>query len=284
MRSGNPSEKEIVVASVSGGKDSTAMCLHLKERGIPFRAVHLVTGWDHPITMDYVRETLPKVIGVPVVEIGLEGGMVELIRRKKLFPNGGRMRFCTSELKVEPMARYIDNLTNYADVVNAVGIRAEESEDRAQWSEWARTEWADSWTWAPILKWTFQDVVDIHARHGVAPNPLYLKGAERVGCWPCIFAKKEEIRLLAQMDPERIDLIEQLEAEMNEGAKQRGTREGRTWFKSKGQGGPTPIRKAVEWSMTSHGGKQFELFSASPRDAGCMRWGLCDTGAKGYDV
>jgi hypothetical protein len=38
-----------------------------------------------------------------------------------------------------------------------------------------------------------------------------------------------------------------------------------------------PIRKVVEWSRTANGGRQFELFAGRDADAGCMRWGLCET-------
>lgn len=38
------------------------------------------------------------------------------------------------------------------------------------------------------------------------------------------------------------------------------------------------IRKVVDWSRTAYGGKQYELFTSTDADAGCMRWGLCDTG------
>jgi hypothetical protein len=38
-----------------------------------------------------------------------------------------------------------------------------------------------------------------------------------------------------------------------------------------------PIDKVLQWARTSLGGRQFELFAASPREAGCTRWGLCDT-------
>ena len=55
-----------------------------------------------------------------------------------------------------------------------------------------------------MTEWEFQDfdaevwrpdtlergeVIEIHHRHGLRPNPLYLLGATRV-CWPCIFARK----------------------------------------------------------------------------------------------
>ena len=35
----------VLVVSVSGGKDSTATCLHLKELGIPYQAIFFDTGW-----------------------------------------------------------------------------------------------------------------------------------------------------------------------------------------------------------------------------------------------
>ena len=40
----------------------------------------------------------------------------------------------------------------------------------------------------------------------------------------------------------------------------------------------TPIDDVVQWSRTSRGGKQYELF-ASGAD-GCMRWGMCETASE----
>lgn len=37
-----------------------------------------------------------------------------------------------------------------------------------------------------------------------------------------------------------------------------------------------PIDEVVRWSRTAFGGKQFEMFAPADRDAGCMRWGLCE--------
>ena len=38
-----------VMASVSGGKDSTALMLALREADVPFRAVFADTGWESPV-------------------------------------------------------------------------------------------------------------------------------------------------------------------------------------------------------------------------------------------
>ena len=61
----------VVIASVSGGKDSTAMCLYLQELGIPYRAVHMDTGWEHSDTDHYVRNVLPDIVG-PIETIKAE--------------------------------------------------------------------------------------------------------------------------------------------------------------------------------------------------------------------
>jgi 3'-phosphoadenosine 5'-phosphosulfate sulfotransferase (PAPS reductase)/FAD synthetase len=84
-----------VVASVSGGKDSAAMSLHLTELGIEHDRVFADTGWEHPRTYDYLRGELTRVLG-PIVEVRGPRGMADLIRWKGMFPSR-KHRFCTSE-------------------------------------------------------------------------------------------------------------------------------------------------------------------------------------------
>jgi 3'-phosphoadenosine 5'-phosphosulfate sulfotransferase (PAPS reductase)/FAD synthetase len=94
-----------IVASISGGKDSTALCLHLKEKGIKYHAVHMDTGWEHPTTDEYIRDVLEKAIG-PITWIPRKYTFKELCIHKRMFPSR-IIRFCTSELKVLPFQRYI---------------------------------------------------------------------------------------------------------------------------------------------------------------------------------
>ena len=253
-----------IVASVSGGKDSAAMSLYLTELGLEHTRIFMDTGWEHPATYDYLRGPLTDKLG-PIEEIRSEkypGGMVQLIKSKGMFPSR-RIRFCTQELKVKPIIDYLQGLED--EPVNAVGIRGGESLARSKLPEWEFQKGFDCECWRPILSWSFEDVVSIHKRHGLAPNPLYLEGASRVGCWPCIHARKKEIAFLANKDPARISAI----AEMESG-------NGYTFFQ--GSKERLNIKEVVEWSRTSHGGRQFELFDSADDQAGCMRWGLCDLG------
>lgn len=308
------------IASVSGGKDSTAMCLHLIEQGIEFEAVTMDTGWEHPGTYRYLDEVLPGVIGPirrlgckwpvlpePLEAVALEcerlldlpdlpdgtprrSAMVRFILKRAMFPTRLR-RFCTQELKIRPIQRYIKTVHKTGALpVNVVGIRAAESRARAKLPEREISEPMDCMVWRPLIRWTTQDVIDIHARHNVTPNPLYLSGAERVGCWPCINSRKAEIRHMADTDARRVQVIQLLEAITLKQQRDRAAAKGvsleerghsaPTFFHGQAGGGALgmmpPIDRVVEWSRTSRGGRQTTLWGEHETDAGCMRWGLCD--------
>ena len=295
-----------LVVSVSGGKDSTATCLHLQEMGLPYRAIFFDTGWEHADTYEYLTDYLPSKIGpieqlsnkremrTPELEalakkyetkIGRYSPMIRGIIDKGVFP-GRIMRYCTRQLKVAPAVKYLRGMDD--EPINVVGIRAQESRARAKMPEWEWSEKMDCEVWRPLISWTVQDVIEIHQRHNVRPNPLYLGDhpSERVGCYPCIFARKSEIKGIAARSPERIDLIRDLENDVTKLAEARAQRKGeelkhrRAWFQPKDGSrlGTWPIDKAVEWSRTKRGGRQFELFDALPGEQGCVRWGMCDTG------
>lgn len=278
-----------IVASVSGGKDSAAMSLYLMELGLDFEPVFMDTQWENQATYEWLRGPFTKALGRPIREIGNPLGMRGLIQKKGMFPSRQR-RFCTQELKVYPMRDYLSALLDRGvEPVNAVGIRAEESEARARMPEREWMKEYDCEVWRPIIRWTEQEVIDIHRRHGLAPNPLYLAGASRVGCWPCIFSRKAEIRMVADTDPARIDLMVAMEKEVEPLAAARYAEKGETfeslgyhaptWFQSrlKTDGGtPWPILKVVAWSRTKlRKNDDVEPFDDPMR--GCMRWGLCDS-------
>jgi 3'-phosphoadenosine 5'-phosphosulfate sulfotransferase (PAPS reductase)/FAD synthetase len=269
-----------VVASISGGKDSAAMALHFMELGIPFRSVFADTTWEHPKTYEYLTGPLTKKIG-PIDIVRGDQSFEELIRSKGMFP-ARLTRFCTEYLKVVPLQRYFKALPDDHDYVSAVGIRSEESKSRAEMPEWEWSTAFDCEIWRPIKNWTEQDVIDIHRRHDLEPNPLYLLGSRRVGCWPCIFAPKREVKLVAETDPDRIDRIRQLEADIYEIRTKRFAARGEvqkypsTFFTLRPDNVKhvtTPIDEVVEWARKG----QLDIFGDEDARDGCMRWGLCGT-------
>ena len=215
-----------IILSISGGKDSTAMALWLRELEIPAVPVFCDTGWEHPETYRYLREVLPRLIG-PVVELRGELDMIGWIRRLRMFPSRSR-HWCTDRLKLRLIRRYLRTLG--PDPVDCVGVRAEESDVRAGLSLWER-ERGYYEVWRPILHWPLSEVWAIHERHGCPRNPLYDLGATRVGCWPCVWSGRADLRLVADSDPDRISLIRSLEQEI-----------GKTLFPGRS------IDAAVEWA------------------------------------
>lgn len=267
----------VVVASVSGGKDSAAMSLYLKELGIDHVRVFADTGWEHPKTYEYLRGELTRVIG-PIVEVRGALTLPELARKKGIFPSR-RKRYCTDLLKVAPIGAYLNSLD--VEPVNTIGVRAEESAERAMMPKW---EWSDAFnveTWRPIIDWSLDDVIAIHKRHGLAPNPLYLLGAERVGCFPCINAGRGELLLLDRIAPERIAEIRELERAVTErardvvGARGESLLHPRSLLRERGTTFGADIDGQIAWARSN----QVDKF-ASAADRGCARWGMCESAPK----
>ena len=310
-----------IVVSVSGGKDSTATCLHLMELGFSpheYDRVFFDTGWEHPYVYDYLNEDLPPVVG-PIqmlrasVELDAEretiarefeerlghpSAMVRLSLKKTMFSSRQR-RWCTDLLKVAVAKDYLE--PKGGNVINVVGIRAQESKARSIMVEWEFTPKFNCDTWRPLLDWKTKDVIAIHHRHGVRPCRLYLEqNADRVGCYPCIYARKAELRSISDHSPDRIDLLADLEKAVQALADKRDQERGivrppghtKTWFQNqrssydpaigKRNGDGWPIRKVIRWARTTRGGSldQLELFTDPVGHQGCVRWGMCDTGSE----
>lgn len=289
------------VLSLSGGKDSAAAALWLREQGIEHVRVFMDTGWEHAALyehLDYLERELGPIvrihsdIAIPdayveevtalEARLGRPSPMIRWCVKKALFPSRVR-RWCTQELKVRPFLRWVDEQDD--DITNIVGIRAEESQARRNLPEREPMPGAEHVeVWRPLIRWTEQDVIDIHSRHGLRPCRLYLEGASRVGCWPCIMARKAELRMLAD-DDARVSIMRDVEALLARvilDRKHEHPNGAPTFYQTRalddnGQNKCWPIDRVLEWARTGQGGRQFELFAASPREAGCTRWGLCDT-------
>lgn len=260
---------ERFVVGFSGGKDSLAAALLCRDLG-PTTLLHADTGWEHPGHAEYVRAAA-EALGLPLVIAQSErGGMVDVIRHKRMFPSRTR-RFCTTELKIKPIAAYLRAQED--EVVNVVGVRAEESAARAKQGEWSTFEEADVWTWRPLLRWPLEHVLDTIRRSGIAMHPHYHDGATRVGCYPCIYARKAEIAALPDW---RVAEIAALEEEIEAGAKDGGRR---AFFQcsdplNTSGTGFVPVRRVVEWAKTSRGGR--DMLLPLPVEAPCIAWGLCE--------
>ena len=279
------------------------MALWLREQGLeetnPLYYVYADTGWEHEDVYRYLEEVIEPLLGDRFHRVKSKkypGGMRELVTTKGAFASR-KMRFCTDELKKKPIRDFIREVATEHDLlpINAVGIRAAESKARSNMLEWEPGSILGAklceWTWRPLITYTIAQVVELHTRHNIPPCSLYLRDqypSKRVGCWPCLMSRKQEIKAVAITSPERIKEIAQLEEVVAERATVRLEKRGET-FESLGLNKPTffqakdgsgecwPIDKVVKWSKTVYGGTQYELFlPADESERGCQMWGLCD--------
>lgn len=269
------------VVSVSGGKDSTALyCWAIEQWGKDgFRAVFADTGHEHPVTLNYVRN-LSEMAAGPVIE-WVRADFTERLAKKGKEASGNpfldmmlwkgrapstKAQFCTEHVKLRPIGLWLEQIREDAEVIMYTGIRAGESEKRAKMPEREYMSLYDCDTVRPLLHWSEKRVFDYLESKGVPPNPLYQHGSTRVGCYPCIHARKSE---LANMPDWAWDKLAEWEKRL-----------GRSWFPAGLMPGifiPT-VEDAREWAATSHGGRQFDMFTEDAKDIpSCLStWGACE--------
>jgi 3'-phosphoadenosine 5'-phosphosulfate sulfotransferase (PAPS reductase)/FAD synthetase len=203
---------------LSGGKDSTACLLWAletlpKEDIIPY---YIDTKWEHDAVYKYL-DYLEDKLDIKIKRIESEG-MEALSKRKKMMPNR-MMRFCTENLKVKPAIEFYKTFQEKKiDFINIVGVRREESKSRAYTESFKISEDGIK-TLYPITYWDTQRVFDYHKEKGIDVNPLYKKGFSRVGCYPCIYARKHELMM---MEDKYVQRLRNLESDMQEIVKKDG--------------------------------------------------------------
>lgn len=131
------------IVALSGGKDSTALALLMRDTrpDVPVTYVYTPTGDELP-EMEAHIAALEARLGQPVRRLysaaadGKPWTLSRLIEAQNALPNH-RMRWCTRILKIEPMQRL---LRAAAPATLYVGLRADEEERRGLFGEGLEVE------------------------------------------------------------------------------------------------------------------------------------------------
>jgi 3'-phosphoadenosine 5'-phosphosulfate sulfotransferase (PAPS reductase)/FAD synthetase len=251
-------------------------------RQLAGKAQFVATKWrEQGIAEEKVLRALAilKPTGVPFLDLCIWKGR---------FPST-KARFCSEELKRNPIVDQVQNplLEAGHDVISWQGVRADESINRRDLPEneckvFDAATGAELWNFRPILKWNVEEVFAMHRKHGVKPNPLYSQGMGRVGCMPCIHAKKDELLEIGRRFPEEVARIAEWERLVGEASK----RDMSTFFAAdKTPGSHTSdfdlampgIYQVIEWSKTGRGGRQYDFLKMENEGPLCTSiYGLCE--------
>jgi 3'-phosphoadenosine 5'-phosphosulfate sulfotransferase (PAPS reductase)/FAD synthetase len=199
---------------VSGGKDSTALALYMRDKrpDIEFEYLFCDTHKELPETYEYLAR-IEAYLGRPITRLssGLgERGFDHFLKIYGGYLPSPKMRWCTRQLKIEPFERHVGD----DPVLLYVGIRADERR-----SGYISTK--ENIT--PVFPFkddglTKADIVRILEESGVG-LPKYYEWRSRSGCYFCFFQQRAEWVRLRERHP---DLFEEAKGYEKE-------EEGYTW-------------------------------------------------------
>lgn len=206
---------------------------------------------------------------------------LDLCMLKGRFPSR-KAQFCTERLKRDvAVAFQLDLMDAGHQVVSWQGVRRDESEARRYAKKMERIG-PRLWAFRPIVDWTAREVFHYLETQGIQPNSLYFQAMNRVGCMLCINAGKDEIREVSVRFPEHPARLAEWEVIVSRCSKHGFS----TFFhKTDDVSGVSPsqifsrgkIEEVIQWSRTSRGGRQFNMFADFIEPTGCASsYGLCD--------
>lgn len=181
------------ILSLSGGKDSAALAIYMRDRVSAMEYIFHDTDKELPETLEYLAR-LEAMLGRPVVRtstvdtfdhwLKVYGGML---------PSNHR-RWCTRKLKLEPFEAYVGD----GPVINYVGLRADE--DRVGYISTK----SNITTVYPFREdgLVRADIIRILEVSGLGLPPYMAWGRSRSGCSFCFYQQRIEWVRLKETHPQ----------------------------------------------------------------------------------
>ena len=109
------------ILGLSGGKDSTALAIYLRDRIPDMEYVFMDTGKELPETYDYLNK-VEAYLGKPIARLNAEFNFDHLLEVFGNYLPSAQARWCTRYLKLKPFEKFVGDDPAYS----YVGIRADE--------------------------------------------------------------------------------------------------------------------------------------------------------------
>ena len=198
------SKKKLYMVSLSGGKDSTAMLLRLIEEKRPIDLILFCdTGVEFPQMYDHLKK-LEKYIGREITylkaEHSFEYYFSEYMPNRKnpklekysgMSWGGPYNRWCTAMLKTRVIAKYLKELKKEYEVIEYIGIAADEPKRIKENGCYPLAEWG--MTEKNCLAYCYTKGFDWGGLYEIFP---------RVSCWCCPLQALSELRKLYEHFPD----------------------------------------------------------------------------------
>jgi len=198
------------VCGISGGKDSSALAVYMRDKVPEMEYFFCDTGAELPETYAYIAK-LEVVLGKKIARLNSSRGFDHYFEVFKGCLPSPQMRWCTKLLKIKPLEEWLGD----DESVSYVAIRADESHRKGHVSSRPNIT-----TRYPFIDGGIDlDGVNRILEEAGIGLPDYYKWRTRSGCYFCFFQRKAEWVGLAKNHP---DLFKQAVAIENKVLKDAG--------------------------------------------------------------
>jgi 3'-phosphoadenosine 5'-phosphosulfate sulfotransferase (PAPS reductase)/FAD synthetase len=193
------------ILSLSGGKDSTALAIFMRDKVQEMEYVFCDTEQELPETYEYL-DRIEVFLGKEIKRLKFNGkGFDDLLQARRGYLPSAHVRWCTELLKIRPFENYIgDDLC-----ISYVGIRADEQHRKGYISTKPNISPRYPFIEANISK---QDVFRILEDSGLG-IPKYYAWRSRSGCYFCFFQQRIEWVGLLENHPDLYEKAKKYEKE-----------------------------------------------------------------------
>lgn len=171
------------ILSLSGGKDSTALAIHMRDRVLEMEYIFCDTGEELPETYEYL-ERLEAYLGKKINRLNPDRPFSHWLKIYNGVLPDARTRWCTRKLKIEPFERFVGD----DKCISYVGIRADEQHRKGYISTKPNILAKYPFIEDGIVK---ADVFRILEESGLGV-PGYYEWRSRSGCYFCFFQQRVE--------------------------------------------------------------------------------------------
>jgi 3'-phosphoadenosine 5'-phosphosulfate sulfotransferase (PAPS reductase)/FAD synthetase len=193
------------VLGISGGKDSAALAIHMRDRIPQMEYFFCDTGAELPETYEYLQR-LESVLGKSIVRLNAERSFDHWLWVFQGALPSPQMRWCTKNLKIKPLEKWIgDTTTN-----SYIAIRADEKRE-GYISHKPNIQAVFPFKEEGIDRDGVQQILD-DAGVGL---PSYYSWRTRSGCYFCFFQRKHEWVRLSEVHPDLFDRAVAYEDKVN---------------------------------------------------------------------
>lgn len=181
------------ILGLSGGKDSTALAIYMRDRVPEMEYFFCDTGAELPETYEYLAK-LEVYLGKKIARLSSDRTFDHWLKVYRGTLPSPNMRWCTKVLKIEPLEKWIgtDNAISY------VGLRADEASRKGYMSTKR-----NMLSVFPFIDdgLELRDIENLLIESGLG-KPSYYEWRSRSGCYFCFYQRKSEWIGLAERHPD----------------------------------------------------------------------------------